>query len=200
MPIEREIKIVGADFDALRRTLQASGADFQRRVFERNELFDDAAGSLRASGRLLRLRRDGRALLTYKEPAPGEPGGAKVRREVQTLVDDPDAVRGILAGLGLEPALAYEKFRETWRLGHSDICLDWLPFGRFVELEGPADELETLPARLGLDGLEQSGASYHDLNDRARLAAGLPPGGGFAFEPAEREGLARELGVSLPGH
>ncbi len=205
MPIEREIKILGADFAALRRTLQALGADFQARCFEANELFDDRDGSLRRSGRLLRLRRDGRApgkaLFTYKEPIPGEEArGCKVRREVQTGVDDPDAVRAILTGLGLARSTAYEKFRETWRLDGCEVCLDWLPFGCFVELEGPANELDGLPLRLGLDGLEASDASYHDLHARSRELAGLPPRDGFVFEPIERERLARELDVSLARH
>lgn len=201
MPIEREIKILGADFTALRRTLQALGAQCQGPRFERNELFDDARGSLRRAGRLLRLRRDGRNLLTWKEPAPKREGrGAKVLREIQTGVDDPGAVRGILAGLGLYQSLVYEKFRETWRLDGCEICLDWLPFGEFVELEGPAESLESLPGRLGLDGLETSDASYHALHARHREAEGMPPADGFVFEEDRREALAGELGVSLAEH
>ena len=221
MPIEREIKILGADFAALRGTLQALGADCQGPRFESNVLLDDEARSLRASGRLLRLRRHGpapaempgrapgkapgRALLTFKEPASGgeAPEGRarhKVLREVQTVVDDPEAVLGILAGLGLTPTLAYEKFREVWRLDGCEVCLDRLPFGDFVELEGPAEALDGLAARLGLDGLETSDASYHALNARHRERLGLPPEDGFAFTGARREALARELGVSLAGH
>lgn len=209
MPIEREIKIIGADLAALRRTLQSLGAQCQGQRFERNELFDLADRSLRSGGRLLRLRRDGRtpggALLTYKEPSTqaeqgAARGGAKVLREVQTGVDDAGALRRILSGLGLEPVLEYEKFREVWLLDGCEICLDRLPFGDFVELEGAEEALATLPGRLGLDGLEQSDASYHELNARHRQALGLPAADGFAFEPERREALAGELGVVLAEH
>ena len=113
---------------------------------------------------------------------------------------DADAARGILAELGLAPTQGYEKFRETWRLDDCDVCLDVLPFGEFVELEGPAGELEGLPSRLGLDGLDTSDASYHALHARHRERLGLPPEDGFAFDDVEREALARELGVLLADH
>ena len=76
MPMETELKYLDADLDAVRDRLHAWGADFQARRFETNTVFDDAAKSLKARGILVRLRSDGREILTLKRP----PQGPRARR------------------------------------------------------------------------------------------------------------------------
>ena len=57
-PEESEIKIPVADLSPIRRRLEAANAErISERHDETNVLFDDARGSLAASGRALRLRR-----------------------------------------------------------------------------------------------------------------------------------------------
>jgi adenylate cyclase class IV len=75
-PRETEIKLRLASVEAARDSLRRIGARRVReRHFEDNVLFDDARGSLRASGTVLRLRRTPHgAVLTFKGPRELEDG------------------------------------------------------------------------------------------------------------------------------
>ncbi|WP_461209974.1 class IV adenylate cyclase [Desulfocurvus sp. DL9XJH121] len=190
MPMETELKYLDADLDAVRSSLHALGADFQARRFETNEVFDDAKKSLSGRGVLVRLRSDGRNILTLKQP-PDEPvpQGVKAMLEEETQVDDPWAVRALFTALGLRRAFSYEKLREEWEYGGCHICLDHLPFGDFVEIEGEPEALRAAARDLGLDALETSTANYHQLNREHRARLGLPHEDGFAFDPDEAERL-----------
>jgi len=196
MPVERELKIIGADFDELRRALQQEGAKFQARFFERNAVLDDEGGSLRNRGMLLRLRQGQDGSLTLKLPVRKEKNSVfKEMEERETSVGDFDATLLILDGLGLRPAFWYEKIRERWRLGRVEIDLDVLPFGRFVEIEGPAEAIGETVARLGLASLETSSASYHELHREYRLRQGSPAKDGFAFVPGEAQRILSDEGI-----
>lgn len=192
MPLETEIKFLGVDFDALRNALREAGADYQGRYFERNAVLDYLDRSLKARGALLRLRDGASCVLTLKLPGDGNRQGLKELDERQTIVKDFDDTLSIFEGLGLRPAFWYEKIREKWRLGRVEVDLDVLPFGRFAEIEGPADDLEEAVRRLGLSGLESTAASYHDLNLEHRRGQGLPLEDGFAFKPGEAERILKD--------
>ncbi len=197
MPLETELKVCDVDLDAVRRSLHQAGGERQGRVFEANEVFDDAAGSLRATGVLLRLRRESGVpggLLTVKLPKAG-PAGLKTREERETRVADPDALRAILDGLGYRVLLRYEKVREAWDLAGCHVCLDRLPFGDFVELEGPPEAIAAALARLGLEGLPFSDRTYHALYREHLAARGLPPADSFVFPEPERAALLAGLGI-----
>lgn len=45
-------------------------------------------------------------------------------------------------GLGLVPVLMYEKHRTTFTLTNFVICIDRLPFGLFLEIEGAEEYIE----------------------------------------------------------
>lgn len=186
MPLETELKYLGADLDAVARRLREAGARPQPGRRERNEVYDDPGRSLRARGILIRLREDGRNLLTVKlPPGAGAPAGLKALREHETEVADLGPLRAALAALGLEVACVYEKLRQQWTLGDCHICLDRLPFGAFVEIEGPPQAIAATATALGLDGLPTSAASYHELNRTHRAAHGLPADDNFVFGPGE---------------
>jgi adenylate cyclase class 2 len=133
---ERELKIAVADPSALRRRVEAEGGRLLHdESFEDNEIWD-RGGELRAAGRLLRLRRDGRgARLTFKGPATYE-GTLKVRDEHETAVAEPECLAAILRALGFEPVRRYQKYRQEWSLGEVVVALDRTPLGHFVEFEG----------------------------------------------------------------
>ncbi|MEF3696930.1 class IV adenylate cyclase [Desulfolutivibrio sp.] len=213
MPLEIELKFPVAGFSALRQSLAEAGAVPEPVVFEQNIVFDApspyagpdaspdagpdagtvAPGPLRAAGILLRLRRNspgGQAaasgVVTVKLPAPGQaPAGYKVRQELETRVEDFSAMEGILHGLGYAEALRYEKVRQAWMLGGLHVCLDRLPFGRFVELEGDPDDITAWAARLGLDPASARTATYHDLHLEHLDAQGLGPTDSFVFPPEQ---------------
>lgn len=198
MALETELKVRDVDLDAVRQSLHQAGGDCQGRVFEANEVFDDAAGALRAAGILLRLRAESGGaggLLTLKLPVAG-PAGLKTREERETRVDDPDAARAVLEGLGYRVLLRYEKVRETWLLAGCHVCLDHLPFGDFVELEGPPAAIAEALARLGLEGRPTSDRNYHALYREHLARRGLPAQDSFVFPDPEREALL--AGLEIP--
>jgi len=192
MALEMERKYLDVDHAALRARLKALGAEFLGRWFEANAVYDDSDRSLKAAGTLLRLReKQGRHVLTLKRrPDSASPEGVKVYEEHETEVADGGALRALLAGLGYAPAFAYEKVREKWRLEGCEICLDALPFGDFLEIEGDEAGIEACARALKLPPDKASAATYHELNRRRRESAGLPPEESFVF-PAARAGRLR---------
>ena len=194
MPLETELKYLGANLDDVRHRLQSLGADFQTKRFESNTVFDDAHRSLKARGILVRLRDDGRKLLTLKRPPAGPvPEGVKAWDEDETTLDNSEAVEVLLATMGLEAAFRYEKVREEWHFNGCHICLVLLPFGDFVEIEGPPEQIGPAATALGLDACEPSTANYHQLNREHRAAHGLEPRDSFVFEDEERRRLQAVL-------
>src|SRR4030088_3547593 len=104
-------------------------------------------------GQTLRLRRvNGRALLTFKQRFPGK-SPIKHQREEETEVADADAVAAILRSLEFRPALVYEKRRVRWIVGKAEIAMDELPFGLFMEIEGPEKEIERLEKLLDAEAV-----------------------------------------------
>lgn len=195
MALEIERKYLDVDHADLRRRLEALGAEPLGRWFESNEVYDDPARSLKGAGTLLRLReKQGRAVLTLKRrPDAPSPAGVKVYEEHETEVADAAALRAILAGLGYAPAFAYEKVREKWKLHGCAICLDALPFGDFLEIEGGPDAIEACAAALALAPETSSTATYHELNRLHREGAGLPPQESFTFPGGQASALREEL-------
>lgn len=202
MALEIEIKFPDADLLAVRQRLGEQGAENLGCRFERNCVLDTPDRALRASGILLRLRRDGRTVLTLKRPLAergvADPGRFKVWEETETLVADFEAMRAILSGLGFVQSLAYEKLRETWRFEGCAVCLDRLPFRDCVEIEGSEPRIEACAARLELDMRQGSAANYHQLHAAYRAARGLPPEESFVFPPGEQPLMPWERGERHP--
>lgn len=191
MSLEIEVKYLDVDHAALRERLGALGAQFIGRWFESNTVFDDAKRSLKASGTLLRLReKSGRFILTFKHAARVVvTADAKICEEHETDIADTKAMAEILAGLGYAPALRYEKIREKWNLAGCEVCLDTLPFGMFVEIEGSEAGIKTCATDLGLPRDKASTATYHELNQRDRQAKGVTGDDSFVFDDAVKAQL-----------
>jgi adenylate cyclase class 2 len=176
--LEMEVKFFLPDPKATRDALREAGAvETSARVFEFNLRFDDERGGLRRRESLLRLRKDREIRLTYK----GDPGAAgaelkhavKVFRELEVTVSDFDRTRAILEALGFSPVQTYEKYRETFALDETECCLDALPFGHFLEIEGPAERIPSASQRLGLSWAKRILANYLAIFDAVRAEHGL---------------------------
>jgi len=148
---ETEIKLAIASASAARRLLRRAGFRVhRRRAYEDNLVFDTSDGKLRASGKLLRLRRTrAGALLTFKGPASA--GKHKSRLELEVSIQNFDLGREILTGLGYAVVFEYEKFRAEYRQpgSHGLACLDETPIGVFIELEGSPDWIDAAAKSLG---------------------------------------------------
>jgi adenylate cyclase, class 2 len=163
-PTETEVKVRLASPQEVRGKLEALGAVLVReRHLEDNELFDDANGSLRASGTLLRLRETPHGgSLTYKGPRLSA-GAMKVREERETAVAAPEQVRAILRHLGYHPTFRYQKYRESWFYKEQEVEIDETPIGAFLEIEGDLAGIEAVAAELGFGPPDYVAESYVGL-------------------------------------
>jgi adenylate cyclase, class 2 len=165
---EIEVKLAIDDADEARRRLGEAGAvALAARSFEDNRLYDDAARSLKASGRLLRIRTvGGRTVLTFKA-RPEEPAGDpryKIRDEHETEIADAAALDLVLRALGYEPAWRYQKYRQPYRLGGVEVLLDETPVGNFLELEGPPEAIDAAARALGFGPADYDTRTYRELH------------------------------------
>jgi len=174
MAREVEAKFSVADFRAVRRALRAAGARYLGTVVELDRFFDLPDRRLYQSGCGLRLRhvrvvrhvdggRGGGWLLTAKGPKRKK-SRLKIRREVQTSVADGQAMVNILKAAGLEPVVAFQKRRTSYRVDQCAVELDEVSgLGRFVEIEGPgARAIEAVRKKLPLPD-EPISASYLEM-------------------------------------
>jgi adenylate cyclase, class 2 len=160
---ETEVKLYCPDLAAVAQKLEAAGAELVApRVFERNVRYEDAAESLSANGIVVRLRQDSRTRLTYKGPGTIT-HDIMQRFEAEVEVSDFDTMALILDNLGYHPHMIYEKYRTTYALADAEIVLDEMPYGNFIEIEGPVRTIEDLIARLHLQTAPRFGHSYAQL-------------------------------------
>jgi len=171
--IEREVKIRVPSHDVLRPLLQAMGATAVGSEEEINRILDAQDGSLQRRSNVLRVRTADKNTLTWKGPAANQdPYGHKAREELEIIFaeDGADTLLALLARLGFEEVLRYDKRRETWRWQSAEIALDHLSFGDFVEIEGEAGAIQHALRLLHLDQEPLEVRSYAQLQREADQA------------------------------
>lgn len=174
---EIEVKFFVGAHEPIREVLKREGAALEKeRVHERNVVFDTADFQLKKAQKLLRLRQDERVRLTVKAPAPKEvqaQSEAKVREELEVELSDFATAEKMLTRLGFDPKLVYEKYRETWQIGAVEVVLDEMPYGNFIEFEGPEADLKPLAAQMGINWSKRILTNYLALFVQAKEAAEL---------------------------
>ena len=99
---------------------------------------------------VLRIRRtQDRTILTFKKRILND-SDIKHQIEHESEFADEKEVREIIKNLGFVPRIVYEKRRSTWDLPEAEIVLDTLPFGEFVEIEGPIAAIKNVEKLLGI--------------------------------------------------
>ncbi len=180
MGTETEAKFYVCDLAAVQSRLEKLGARLlQPRSLETNLRFDLPDGSLRQGGRVLRLRQDGSARLTYKGPSEVVEG-VQNRPEIEVEVGDFDTAHRLLESLGYRVVATYEKYRQVYSLeleyGGLHVFLDELPYGDFVEIEGETVEVVIAAAKqLGLDPKAAIPVSYLALFESLSAERGYDP-------------------------
>ena len=171
---ELEIKLYISDLPGLHLQLIAQGAQqVKPRQREYNLRFDTPTGELSSSAQVLRLRQDTDVRLTYKGPSEMH-SGVRSRREIEFTVSDFEAARSFFVALGYQVRVIYEKYRTTFLLAGVEVTLDELPYGNFVEIEGPDTQAITAVAdSLRLNRSASIAASYTMLFDHLRTVLGL---------------------------
>jgi adenylate cyclase class 2 len=172
-PYETEMKFYAPDLAAIQQRLEAGGAVCTApRVFERNVRYENATHSMSEKGLVLRLRQDTRVRLTYKEPSEGK-GDMSHRPEWEVEVSDFETMEVILSKLGYDSYMVYEKYRTTYTWNDTEIVLDELPYGSFVEIEGEEEGIRAATKTFELEGLTPQADSYVKLFERVQRMMGL---------------------------
>ncbi len=180
---ETEIKLAVRDAREIRWRLAELGfRPVRGRHFESNYLYDFPDLRLRKSRCLIRIRFAGdKGLLTFK----GAPVGSrdyKIRREVETFVEDGHQLAEILLQLGLRQVFCYEKFRTIYApRGKRDaeeaphVVFDETPIGNYLELEGPQRWIDEVARQLGFSRRDYITESYAALYRRKCQLQGKTP-------------------------
>jgi adenylate cyclase class 2 len=171
---ELEVKFYLRQPERLQARLEELGARLEQPpTHEINLRFDTPERSLLNSGRLLRLRQDSAARITYKGPGRVE-GGARLRQELEFIASDFATARAVIEALGFEVNMMYEKKRATYALGDVLVTLDEMPYGSFAEIEGPdGTSIQQAATQLGLDWRQRILESYTVLFEQARHVMGF---------------------------
>ena len=90
---------------------------------------------------MLRLRHDQKSTLTFKSPPQEDSQQVKVFKEFEVEVSDFQMMKNILESLGYHGEQVYEKWRETLVLEKVHFCLDAMPYGNFLEIEGSQEDI-----------------------------------------------------------
>ena len=171
---ETEAKFYIRDLDRIRAFLEEADARLvQTRVLERNLRFDLPDASLRTGRRVLRLRYDTAARLTYKG-GNDSTGGVLSREEIEFVVEDFEKAKKFLEALGYQQVFYYEKYRTTYELDQDSIMLDELPYGNFVEIEGATEAtIRSLSENLHLNWDAAIERSYSALFEQVQKSLNL---------------------------
>ena len=148
--LETEIKFYLTDLSSIRQRILDLGAESGGRYFESNVRFEAPGQALKKEKSLLRLRQDQKAKLTYKSTPPEPDNQFKIMRELEVEVSDFDTMHLILEALGFHHEQVYEKWRETLVLDQTQFCLDSMPYGDFLEIEGSKQDIKNFATQLGL--------------------------------------------------
>jgi adenylate cyclase, class 2 len=176
MPREIEVKFPVSDPGDLIRRLHSAGFHEETpRTFERNILYDTPDRRLRAQTAILRIRKYGdRWILTHKcLPRDNDPSSRhKHREEIESSIENGEALGQIFAQLGFQPAFAYEKWRTEFSDSTGHCVLDETPIGLYAELEGPPEWIDATGRKLGLDPGQFITLSYGRLFEQWRQQTG----------------------------
>lgn len=165
---ETEVKFFVRNLKPIELCLRELKAQLiQPRVHEINYRFDFPNNELRKNKKVLRLRKDEKARLTFKGPSEEITGGLMSREEIEFVVEDFNKAKLFLESIGFTPVVFYEKFRTTYEFHEAHIMLDELPYGQFVEIESEnITAIQKVSNLLGLNWNAMVKAGYHALFDR----------------------------------
>lgn len=171
--------------DDLVGALRCNGCTRAQCNFEQNEMYD-CGGTLLALDSRLRIRtmvdlmtESTTGLLTVKQPMPRSGDGLKREFELEDDLNEEQirALKSRLADAGYVLTSGYERVRHKITVpGHDvDLVVDLLPdIGRFIEIEGDADQITRFASKLGLDIKTAIEDPYDTLHADWCLSRGEP--------------------------
>jgi adenylate cyclase, class 2 len=172
--LEIEVKFYLSDMKFVRDRIIGLGAENKGRVFETNIRFEDTDKSLTRNKSLLRLRKDTKTTLTFKSEPKVKDDQYKVLKELEVETSNFSTMKLILESLGFYEEQRYEKHRETFVLKDTMLCLDTMPYGDFIEIEGSKGQIKNLASQIGLRWEKRIVLNYLSIFDIIKQQSDLP--------------------------
>jgi len=159
--IEKKYRLTPELRTEVEAALEEFGAEFVGEDFEENTIFSN--DDLFERNAIVRIRRKGnKAVLTFKQRIANT-SDAKQQIEHESEISDAGAARSIVESIGLIAAIVYEKRRRTYKFRSVEVVLDELPFGLFMEIEGPISAIAEAEMLLGIEELDVEHETYPRL-------------------------------------
>ncbi len=161
---EKKYRLTEDQFKRIEDDLKEIGAEFCGEDFEENSIY--FGGVLSEKNAIVRIRKTrDKTVLTYKKRIQNE-FAVKQQIEHETEVADAEALEKIVENLGLKKGLVYEKRRKTYKFRETEIVLDELPFGLFMEIEGAFTAIAEAEMFIGAEDFETEHETYPRLTAR----------------------------------
>ena len=169
MKNEIEAQFLEINKDEMREKLKTLGALCTKpEVLMKRTVFNTGPGSFAR----VRNEGQGKVVMTYKNVE--DDNSILGTKEVNLEIDNYENGVLFLKGCGLETKAEQETYREMWKLGDVEICIDtwpWIP--TFMEIEGPSEEaVWDVAAKLGLD---KSTAKFGSVDTTYQYYYGVDP-------------------------
>jgi adenylate cyclase, class 2 len=163
--IEKKYRLNAKERETVLENLREIGAEFVGEDFEENNIY--AGGVLSEQNAVLRVRKtQDKTIFAYKRRIENE-FAAKRQIEHETIVEDAAELEKIIEILGFRKTLVYEKRRKTWRFRETEVVLDELPFGEFMEIEGTVTAIAEAEILLEAEDFETENETYPRLTARS---------------------------------
>jgi adenylate cyclase, class 2 len=174
MPLEIEVKFYLPDPESFVSRLPGYGAQLILNSPETNIRYENQDNSLYAQRILLRLRQADTVTLTFKSKPTEFNPEFKVHHELEVTINDFESMSRILESLGFHPAQVYEKKRAVWRIENTLICVDQMPYGNFIEIEGNPENIHKVSQDLGFEWKDRILFNYLEIFDTLKQHLKLP--------------------------
>jgi adenylate cyclase, class 2 len=158
--IEKEIKLKVNDLNKIIGKLKK--AKLLGQTFEKTIRFEKNDGSLEKAGIFVRLKSGFSNKITMEKKIKTR-SDVFQREEIETKIEDIENMRKILNNLGLIKEFIMEKYRVSWKYMGTEITLDEMPFGYFVEIEGSENKIWRVVEYLELNKLDKITVTYWDI-------------------------------------
>jgi len=167
--IEIEVKFYIKKYENIIKKVETYAGKTKSSGFETNTLFDYPDRRLSNNQEILRLRKyNGETILTHKKKINDKKKDFKKMKETETRIESYDEFLRILYKLGLKKIQIYEKYRDIYTIDNLEICIDRLPFGNFMELEGSEELIKKMALSLKLDWSKRILPSYRTIFEKIK--------------------------------
>jgi adenylate cyclase class 2 len=167
--IEIEVKFYIENYKKIIKKVTQYCEKSGKNGLEKNILYDTENYCFRKKNKLLRLRSYlGKTILTFKQPLQLHSSEFKKLEETEIIASSFEDLHYILINSGCVKRQIYEKKRQIFSKENLEICVDRLPFGDFLELEGSENDIKDAATALGLEWNKKILPDYRTIFEKIK--------------------------------